>query len=49
MNHGVMIGMLWAGVLLSAIPVALGVGIGIYALRQYRKGRAPRTDACGDG
>lgn len=35
MNHGLMHGMFWAGVLLSAIPVLLGIGIASYAGRVW--------------
>lgn len=36
-------GMFWGGVLLSAIPVLLGVGIGVYALRRFLQDRALRS------
>ncbi len=40
MNSGLMDGMFWGGVLLSSIPILLGVGIGVYVLRRYRADRA---------
>lgn len=36
-------GMFWGGVLLSAFPILLGVGIGLYALRRYRQDRPLRS------
>lgn len=30
-------GMFWAGLLLSSIPLALGIAVGIYALRRWRE------------
>lgn len=36
MSHGLMTGMFWGGVLLSAFPVLLGVGILLYLLRNRR-------------
>lgn len=30
-----MSGMFWGGVLLSSVPISLGIGIGIYVLRRY--------------
>lgn len=36
MNHGLMHGMFWGGVLLSSIPVLLGAGIAIYVWREWR-------------
>ena len=38
-DHGLMIGMLVAGVLLSAFPIALFVALGVAALREYRATR----------
>lgn len=35
MEHGLMHGMFWAGVLLSAIPVLLGIGIASYVARVW--------------
>jgi len=45
MNHGLMTGMFWGGVLLSAFPVLLGVGILVYVLRSWRQERARSRDA----
>lgn len=39
MNEGLMTGMIWGGVLLSSFPIALGIGIGIYAFRRWRAER----------
>ena len=39
MNHGLMNGMFWAGVLLSSVPVLLGVAIGAFALRSWQLDR----------
>lgn len=36
MDHGLMLGMLVGGILLSAFPIALGVAIGVKAYRYYR-------------
>lgn len=40
MNHGLMTGMFWGGVLLSAIPVLAGIGMGVYIARTWRTERA---------
>lgn len=40
MSHGLMSGMFWGGVLLSAIPVMAGIGIGVFILRAWRHERA---------
>lgn len=42
MSHGLMHGMFWAGVLLSAIPVLLGIGIGVYVVRIWQRDRERR-------
>ena len=34
MNHGLMEGMLWAGLLLVAVPVGVGVGVLVLFLRR---------------
>jgi hypothetical protein len=49
MNHGLMNGMFWAGVLLSSVPVLLGAGIGAWALRawQLERQRQRAADAVG--
>jgi hypothetical protein len=33
-NHGLMEGMLWAGVLLLAVPLAIGIGVLVLLLRR---------------
>lgn len=45
MNHGLMQGMFWGGVLLSSIPVSLGIGIAVYVFWRYRQERAARRAA----
>ena len=35
MNHGLMSGMFWAGVLLSSIPVLLGLAIAAFVFRAW--------------
>lgn len=45
MDHGLMTGMFIAGILLSAFPIALGVAIGVRALRYYREWRASEGSA----
>ena len=47
MNHGLMHGMFWGGVLLSSIPVLLGIGIAIYVWREWRLQRNRRHSAAG--
>lgn len=42
MNHGLMHGMFWAGVLLSSIPVLLGLGIAVYVFRSWQIEREKR-------
>lgn len=37
MDRDLVHGMFWAGVLLSSIPLSLGIAAGVYALRQLRK------------
>lgn len=39
MDHGLMTGMMIGGILLSAIPIALGVALGVAGLRLYREQR----------
>lgn len=34
MNHGLMEGMLWAGLLLLAVPLAIGIGVLVLLLRR---------------
>ncbi|MGH7542799.1 MAG: hypothetical protein ACREK7_02575 [Gemmatimonadota bacterium] len=34
MNHGLMEGMLWAGLLLIAVPLGIGIGVLILILRR---------------
>ena len=40
MDHGLMDGMLAAGILMSAIPLAVGITIGVLVFRRYRAQRA---------
>ncbi len=34
MNHGLMEGMLWAGLLLIAVPLGVGIGVLVLLLRR---------------
>ena len=36
MNHGLMNGMFWAGVLFSSIPVIVSIGFALYIWRESR-------------
>lgn len=45
MSHALMNGMFWGGVLLSSIPILLGVGIGVFVLRRLREARSSRPGA----
>ncbi len=47
MDHGLMHGMFWAGVLLSSIPVLLGIGIAAYVVREWRIDRDSRRASAG--
>ncbi|HUH13959.1 MAG TPA: hypothetical protein VMK65_12670 [Longimicrobiales bacterium] len=49
MSEGLMSGMFWGGVLLSSVPISLGIGIGIYVLRRYLAERAPAPGAAAPG
>ncbi len=40
MHPSLMTGMFWAGLLLSSIPIALGVWIAVFVLRQMRLERS---------
>lgn len=44
MNDGLMYGMLIGGILLSAVPITLGIAVGVLALRHYREFRAAESD-----
>jgi hypothetical protein len=39
MDHGLMTGMLLGGILLSVIPLIVGVALGVLAVRHYREER----------
>lgn len=39
MDHALMQGMFWGGVLLSSIPILLGLGIAVYVWKRYRSFR----------
>ncbi|HUF51783.1 MAG TPA: hypothetical protein VMN60_13235 [Longimicrobiales bacterium] len=39
MNHGLMMGMLWGGLLVAAVPTLLLIGVGVVILRHYRAER----------
>ena len=45
MNHGLMSGMFWAGVLLSIIPIVASIGIGLFIWHETRQGRSDRCPA----
>jgi hypothetical protein len=36
MNHGMMQGMFWGGLVMAIPPVVLGIGLAIYIWRQHR-------------
>lgn len=46
-----MMGMFWAGLLVAAVPLSLGIGIGIYVLRRYLASRPeePPPEGVPDG
>ncbi|HEX7049996.1 MAG TPA: hypothetical protein VF188_07250 [Longimicrobiales bacterium] len=49
MNSGLMHGMLWAGLLLAAVPLLLGLAIGGFLLRRHVFDRGARAgDAAHD-
>lgn len=45
MDHGLMQGMFWGGVLLSSIPILLGLGVGVYVLRRYLLDRGLQAES----
>ena len=47
-NEGLRLGMFLGGLIMAAVPVGLGVGIGIYALRRHLSRRAS-SSASQDG
>lgn len=50
MSEQLMHGIFWGGVLLSSIPILLGVGVGMYVLWRYRLERAlQRQDGPNEG
>lgn len=38
MNHGLMEGMLWAGLMLVAVPLLIGLGVLVILLRRRNRG-----------
>ncbi|MGH7475812.1 MAG: hypothetical protein ACRELD_05960 [Longimicrobiales bacterium] len=44
-QHGLMMGMFWAGVLISSVPILLSLGIGAYVLRRYLLSRSAAAEA----
>lgn len=36
---GLQWGMFWGGAVMAAVPITLGIGIGVYALRHYLRAR----------
>ena len=47
MNHGLMSGMFWGGVLISAIPVLASIGMALFIWRQSRNERAVQQAEAG--
>ena len=45
MHHdsSLMIGMFWGGLIVAAVPVSVGLGVGIYVLKRYLAERASST------
>jgi hypothetical protein len=41
MDHRLMMGMFIGGVVMMAPPVLLGIGLGVYLLRQHRRAAVP--------
>jgi Na+/proline symporter len=35
MDHGLMTGMLWGGLVMMAVPVLFGLGVGAYVLHRF--------------
>jgi hypothetical protein len=35
MNEGLRLGMFLGGLIMAAVPVSLGIGVGVYVLRRY--------------
>jgi hypothetical protein len=49
MDHGLMWGMLWAGLVMSFFPLAVGVGVAVAVLRHRRAGAAQRSGGAAPG
>ena len=47
MDHtdGLMVGMFFGGLIMAIVPVSLGLGVGIYVLKRYLKGRSISSTA----
>jgi hypothetical protein len=45
MDHGLMVGMFWGGMLMMAVPVLFGLGVGAFVLYRYLNGRDARSGA----
>jgi hypothetical protein len=43
MDHGLMTGMYVAGVIFSAVPLAVAIAFGVFLLRQLRAARADES------
>lgn len=43
-NEGLRLGMFFGGLIMASVPVTLGVGLGIYALRRHLAQRAAAAD-----
>jgi hypothetical protein len=42
-NEGLRLGMFLGGLIMAAVPVSLGLGVGIYVLRRYLHDRDPSS------
>ena len=47
MHHdgSLMIGMFWGGLIVAAVPVSIGLGVGIYVLKRYLAGRTSSNES----
>ena len=44
-DSNLMIGMFWGGLIVAAVPVSLGLGVGIYVLKRYLAGRSSSSES----
>lgn len=48
-HEGLRLGMFWGGLLVAAVPILLGIGVGVFVLRRYWISRTSRPpDAAQD-